>query len=349
MPHAIYIYGVINSNEKKKFSPINKTNACEFYTIPFQDIACVVSDYPEDSLYHRIKEEVVKELVSHQTVIERIMKEHTIVPVKFGTLLENRNEVRKVLEKGYFEFKQRLKEIDKKIELDLAAMWNDLNSVIKKISEEDEEIRKFKEEIAKKPPKDSFQDRIKIGSMINDSLDKRREELQKEMLEFLKSKVKIEGSKKHETMYDRIVLNCAFLLDKNREHEFDKALSRLNEMFEDRVNFRCIGPLPPYSFFTYEIKKANFEVIDVARKLLGLGVEVDASDIKTAYRRLVQEKHPDRHFNNIDAQKQFEEIQKAYKLLLDYCRSGKKPLNKEDVEDTYLMSIFDTGYKREGE
>ena len=135
MVKAIYIYGVINSNEKKKFDTIEKTKSGDVYAIPYQDIGCVVSNYPKSSFDNGTREEVAKELVSHQAIIEKVMKEYTIIPIKFGTLLENNDEVKKVLEKGYSEFKDRLKELDKKIELDVVAVWNDLNSVIKKIEE----------------------------------------------------------------------------------------------------------------------------------------------------------------------------------------------------------------------
>jgi len=343
MAQALHIYGVINSNKEKNFGPIKKASSCGVYTIPYQDIACVVSDHPKSSFDYGTREEMAKKLVSHQAVIEKVMKEHTIIPNKFGTLLENGDEVKKVLEKGYFEFKERLEELDKKIELDVVAVWNDLNSVIKRVGEENEEIRNFKEEIAKKPPEDAFQHRVKIGSMVKEALDKKRDELQNEMLELLKNKIKVDKSQKHELMDDKMILSCAFLLDKDKESEFDRALNELNESYDETVNFRCVGPLPFYSFSTYEIKKTDFEAIEKARKLLELGEEGDAADIKAAYRELVREKHPDKFPNDLDAQKKFEEIQAAYKLLLNYCRTEKKSLKREDVQGTYMISIFEMG------
>ena len=343
MAQAIYIYGIINSNEYKKFGSIEKAKSGEVYTIPYQDIACVVSNYPKGSFDYGTRDAVAKKLVTHQSVIEKIMKEHTIIPIKFGTLLENSDEIRKLLERGYFEFKDKLKKIDRKIELDVAAVWSDLNSVIKKIAEEDEEIRNFKEEIAKKPPEDTFQARVKIGSMVKDALDKKRGEFQREMLEILKDKIKVNEFKKHDLMDDKMIFSCAFLLDKDKEGEFDVALNELNENYNDIVNFRCVGPLPLYSFSSYEVKKADYDAIEKARKLLGLSEEVDAPDIKAAYRKLVQEKHPDKFPNDIGAQREFEEIQAAYKMLLNYCRSEKKSLKKEDVQGTYMISIFDIG------
>jgi len=343
MPQTKYIYGVINTNKEKKFKPPEAVQTGEINTIPFQDIACVVSDYPKSSFDYGTREEVAKKLVGHQAVIEKIMKEHTIIPIKFGTLLENKEEVEKVLESGYFGFKERLDKFDKKIELDAVAAWNDLNSVIKKIGEEDEAIKNFKEEIVKKPPEEAFQDRVKIGSMIKDALEKKRDELQVEMIEFLKGKAEVNDSKKHEIMDDKMILNCAFLLDEDKENKLDQALNELNKMYNEAINFRCVGPLPPYSFTTYEVKKADFEEIDKARKLLDLGEEVNASEIKEAYRKLAQEKHPDKFPDDIDAQKEFEEIHKAYKLLVDFCGAEKRSLKKEDVMGAYMISILDIG------
>jgi DnaJ-domain-containing protein 1 len=342
MAKAIYVYGVIGSHVEKRFVPGEKDYLAEVYTIPYKDIASVVSDYPKNSFDYRTREIVAKELINHQNVIENIMKEYTIIPIKFGTLLENADGIKKVLEKGYSEFKDKLEKIEKKIELDVVAVWNNLDSIIKRIGDENEEIRKFKEEIAKKSQQDTFQERIEIGNMIKDALEKEKSDLQTEMLEFLKDKAQVSEFKKHELMDDRMILNCAFLLDKDKESEFDLALNELNEKYNEKINFRCIGSLPLYSFFTYEVKKVNFENIDNAKKLLGLGEEADTPVIKASYRRLVREKHPDRFPDDMDAQKKFEDIQKAYKMLLDYCQDERKSLRKEDVECSYMINIFDT-------
>lgn len=328
MAQTKYIYGVIDSNEEKKFSPVEKGKTDEVYTLPYQDIACVVSDYPKKTFDYGTREQVAKKLVSHQAVIEKVMEEHTIIPIKFATLLANSDEVKNVLEKGYSGFKDKLKKLDKKIELDVAAVWNDLDSVIKKIGDEDEEIRKFKEEVAKKPPKETFQDRVKIGSMIKEALDKKKEELQREMLEFLKDKVKVDEAKKHELMDDSMVLNSAFLLDKDKEKEFDQALNELNKRYNERINFRCVGPLPLYSFASYEVKKVSFKEIDEARNMLELGEETTLNEIKESYRKLAQKYHPDNDPNNPDLEKKFEGITKAYKLLISFCGEGLHPKEK---------------------
>lgn len=328
MQQAKYVYGVIDTNEEKKFGPLEKAKTGEVYTFPYQDIACVVSDYPKSSFDYGTREEVAKKLIGHQAVIEKVMKEHTVIPIKFGTLLENGDEVKKLLEKGYSGFKDSLEKSDKKIELNVAAVWNDLNSIIKKIGEEDEGIRNFTEEIAKKPAKDTFQDRVKIGNMIKGVLDKKRDELQDEMIEFLMDKAKVNEAKKHERMDDSMILNCAFLLDKDNEGNFDKTLEELDQNYEQKINFRCVGPLPLYSFATYEVKRVSFKEIDEARKMLELGQETTLDEIKEFYRKLAQKYHPDNDPNNPDLEKKFEGITKAYKMLISFCGKGLRPEEK---------------------
>ena len=345
MAQTKYVYGVIDTSEEKKFPPVEKAKTGEVYTLPYQDIACVVSDYPKSSFDYGTREEVAKKLIGHQAVIEEVMKEHTVIPIKFGTLLENGDEIKEVLEKGYPGFKDSLEKSDKKIELNLAAVWNDLNSVIKEIGDEDEAVRKFKEEVAKKPPEETFQDRVKIGNMIKEVLDKKKDELQKEMIEFLMDKVKVNAAKKHERMDDTMILNCAFLLDKDKEENFDKTLEELDQKYEQKVNFRCVGPLPLYSFLTYEVKRASFKEIDEARNMLELGEETTLNEIKESYRKLAQKYHPDNDPNNPDLEKKFESITKAYKMLTGFFGEGVRPeeefsFKESSQKDALIIDIL---------
>ena len=315
MKEKIYIYGVVRNSQEKN---LVKNEISEgVYTIPYQDIACVVSDTNMDSFNSMPKEVLGRHLVKHQATIEKIMKDYTVIPFKFGTIVED--EVKKVLQTGYREFKEKLQIMDKRIELDVIALWNDLNSVIKKIGEEDNQIKTFKEKISKMPPEETLQNRIKIGSMIKDALEERRDILQSEMLDFLKEKAA--DFQKHELMDDNMILNYAFLLDKDKEKEFDCTLNELNARYNEEINFRCIGPLPPYSFSTIELKRAGYAEINGARQLLGLNEEVTIDEIKESYRQLTLKFHPDNNSNDSNLKKRFEDITKAYKLLTNYCHT----------------------------
>ena len=335
MAHIKYVYGIIRNNDRHNFVPFEEKILKKVHLIPFRDIACVVRDYPKNSFDLKEREEVARFLISHQKTVETIMTKYSIIPLKFGTFLEDSHEVVKLLEEGYSEFKEGLIKFQGKIELDVVASWNDLNTVIRKIAGQEKSIRDFSEGVSKKRQKDTFQDRINIGSMIKQVLDKKRNELQKKMLEFLTNRVKLEDQKKHGLMDDSMILNCAFLLNKDREKEFDLALGELNDCFNEEIKFKCIGPLPLNSFATYEVKKSDILEIERAMRVLGLGSEFNAFNVKSTYRELVRKKHPDKFPNDLDAQKQFQEIHSACELLLKHSGIERKSFDRGKSKYAY--------------
>ena len=92
---------------------------------------------------------------------------------------------------------------------------------------------------------------------------------------------------------------------------------------------------------------ANFNEIEEARKLLGLGEAATLKDIKRAYRTLAHRYHPDKH-NGIaseETQITMKRLNWAYKLLMDYCDNYKYSFNEEDVARTYFYDEYMRTYK----
>jgi len=341
-----YIYGVVNSSTEETFdmgkitgfeTASNSKTSNRAYTISFQNMAAVVSDSEIVDYSHIPKDTLGRCLVKHQTVIEKIMKDHTIIPMKFGTFASDETEVAQVLKRGYSQFKELLIDMDGRIELDVAATWDDLGTRIKEIGAEDKQIREFKAEIAKKPPNETLQDKIKIGMMIKDALDKRKEKEQAYVINFLKE-VTVDFQK-HQVMDDNMILNCAFLLERTKEPDFDSGLKKLDEEYKQKVHFKCVGPLPPYSFATCQLKKVDYSEISEARKLLGLKERASLEGIKESYRQFAQRNHPDRDPENNQLKEEFEKTTKAYKLLTNCCQQDGIPFEDEKKEDFIMVEI----------
>ena len=47
---------------------------------------------------------------------------------------------------------------------------------------------------------------------------------------------------------DKMVLNAAFLVDKDHERAFDEAVAALNEELGERMVLKYTGPAPPFNF-----------------------------------------------------------------------------------------------------
>jgi len=78
----------------------------------------------------------------------------------------------------------------------------------------------------------------------------------------------------------------------------------------------------------------SFKKIDTARKLLGLSSEATPGEIKKAYWEKVKKFHPDKIKDKIEKEKNKEtivQINKAYKILLDYIERYRFSFKEKDV------------------
>jgi len=80
----------------------------------------------------------------------------------------------------------------------------------------------------------------------------------------------------------------------------------------------------------------NFNEIDEARRLLGLGEAATLKEIRSAYRRLAHHYHPDKHDSaDEENNEMMKKLNRAYKVLVDYCNDYRYSFRKEDTSRTY--------------
>ena len=321
-----YIYGIIETSEETIITVSGIDKYEEVYAVPYKDISAAVSDSPFIDYTALPRDRVARYFLNHQRVIEKIMDFYTIIPMRLGTYSLSIGDVEEILSKGYTLFKDVFKKINNRIEIDVAATWNDLDPIIKEIGEY-EDIKMFKENLMSQPEGVSVEDRIKIGSLIKNAMEKKREEISSDIAnEFKKASVDL---RPHDLMDDRMILNAAFLVDKGKRVEFENCLDRLNTLYNEKINFRCVGPLPPYSFYTAEIKKTDPEEITWAKEKLGIEKIAAKEDVVKAYRGKASLYHPDKNTDSANAERQFNEINKAYRILAECCHGNGSLVDEE--------------------
>jgi len=351
-----YIYGIIPQvsgpglamlNDTKSFGHCGTTACEDVYAHPYKNIWAVVSDSEIVDYTRMRKDALAMFLVRHQRVIEKIMSSgYEVIPVKLGTFVRDESELANILVCGYFIVKGIADKISNKIEIDVIATWGDFTSVLKEASEE-KEIKKLKEKLLSDPKAVTMDDQMKVGLMIKKALDEKRAKLAEEIQVALKNFAR--EARSHELMDDKMVVNCAFLIDKRDQANFYKKVEELNTGFAETLNFRCVGPLPPYSFYTLEIKKMQLEEIDWAKKKLGLYDAISKDGVKKAYQRSALSSHPDRNPDMPGSEMKFDEVNKAYKILVDYCEACEQAghgrdgaLNEEEFKkNTVLVKVRD--------
>jgi len=114
-----YFYCVIPFGKEKSFGNIGINNS-EVYTIPYRDLAAVVSDSPMKD--YELTEDNTRK---HEAVLRKVMEEHTVVPVEFGTTIKNERILKRLLTKAYDPTRECLNLVDNMVELGVKAVLND--------------------------------------------------------------------------------------------------------------------------------------------------------------------------------------------------------------------------------
>lgn len=242
MPEGQYVYCIIGTGEARNFGPIGIGDRGDpVTTIAYRDLGAVVSSIP------MTKYVVSKEtMVSHEKVIEAVMKDHTLLPVRFYTIAPNAEEIRSLLRRRYLEFKKLLRELDNKVELGLKALWRDMNAIFQELVKENGEIKALGAKMTGCSAKEADQDKGALGEMLKLALEHKKA---KEREALLQSVRQLSSDFCLNMTYgDDMLMNAAFLVDKVREKEFDATVEELAARYKDRIEFKYVGPAPPYSF-----------------------------------------------------------------------------------------------------
>jgi hypothetical protein len=310
-----YIYGIIpNPDGLKNLSELEQY---DLHTISYQDITAVVKDAEMVECEMLRRDELARLLVKHQEMIETVMGlGYTIIPMRLGTYAVDGREVNAILRKGYRLIKDILGKIQARIEIDIVATWTDFASVLKSVGAE-KAIVKFKTQLLAQGQQITVEDQKNLGMMVKQALDRRASDYAYQIHTALKTVS--QDLKVHDVMDDQMIMNTAFLINASEREDFDQKLAELDANFDEIVNFRCVGPLPSYSFYTLEIERLEFGDIYWAKNKLGLQETATPEDIKRAYQAKAFSSHPDQNPNLPGIDEEFEEVKEAYTILVNYC------------------------------
>jgi len=238
---GIYIYCIIGSNQTLSFGPMGiGGRGDDIYTIGFNDIGAVVSRSPA-------KEYTVsrENTLAHEKAIEAVMKEHTVLPVRFCTIADDEVMVKKILEREHDTFKDMLDKIANKKELGMKTIFIK-DAIYHDILEKYEDIRILKEKIASIPPEKAYYQHIKIGEMVETALEQEKEIYKAELLDALSPLA--EDVQINKPYGELMIMTAAFLVENQREPEFDQQVEELFVKYNDKMKFKYVGTVPPFNF-----------------------------------------------------------------------------------------------------
>jgi hypothetical protein len=228
-----------------KFGPIGiGAEPADVDTVHFQNLAAVVSDAPLEVI-----DSTREHVLAHERVNETVMREHTVIPMSFGTIFKTREDIVELLRSAAEAFGDVLNKMQNKLEFGLKVLW-DREQAIREVEAEDEDIGRLKKEISSQKGPTYFA-RMQYGRLIDSALQARSERYVADILEQLRE-VSV-ASRINKPIGDKMIMNAAFLISRDHEQAFDSKVKSIAGRF-DKLTFKYTGPWPPYNFVNIRLK-----------------------------------------------------------------------------------------------
>ena len=240
-----YVYCIIQTGEPLRFGPIGIGNEpADVHTVSYQDIAAVVSDTPLE-VYDPTRENVL----AHERVNEAVMRDYTVIPMSFSTVFKTSEDIIELLRTAYDAFHDVLVKMQDKLEFGVKVLWEP-EIVIREIEKDDENLRLLRQEISSQKGSTYFA-RMQYGRLVDSLLAERSEQLVADIFNALSS-VSV-ASRANKPIGDKMILNAAFLVSRDRESDFDVKVKEMDAKYEN-LKFKFTGPWPPYNFVNIRLK-----------------------------------------------------------------------------------------------
>ena len=335
-----YLFGVTDDTSPVEYGAIGFTDPfgdrAKVKAIHYGGISMVACDLDEWRLNESDKHDLLNKLLEHQKTTEQLMKKRFILPVKFGTTVEDERAIISILSRYHAELKNGIKEMKDFVEVDVVATWDPIAEV-KKIGETDDEIKKLKAKIQKLAPDKMGEAMMAIGKMLQEKLEEKRVKVDKLIASALKSHFVKDSC--HERFEDKMVINNSYLLKAGSESVFFEALDKVDNKLESSIIFKCIHPLPPHSFATIVVNKVDAHELKDAIDLFDVTAKTTVEEIKNKNRELTKKFHPDKAGKG--SADKFEKLNKGGRLLLNILKNAS-PL-EIDLKRCYLLEIQKNG------
>lgn len=247
---ALYVYGVLAANAQAVGAQAGGLGAGTgvgggaVRLLQEEDLAVLVSDAAAAPV-----QRTRRNMLAHTAVLEQAMPHATVLPLRFGTVAPGESALRACMAANRAAFRSALRDIDGRVELGVKASWRP-GHVFTHVVDRDPALRQLRDRLRSRPAGETYYDRIELGRRVEAALAQLRVSEAAAIMAELEPIADREAElRPHD---DDMIFNRAFLVRRNAEPEFDAAVGRIADRCADRIEFRYVGPVPPFNFVSLQ-------------------------------------------------------------------------------------------------
>ncbi|WP_343073479.1 GvpL/GvpF family gas vesicle protein [Pyxidicoccus fallax] len=224
-----YLYGVVRAVGELDFGLIGLgVPPSDVRAVREGQLAALVSAAPG-----RVVDPTRAHLLVHQRVTEAVLREHTLLPVAFGTVLRSEEQVRTLLRSAHDALVGALEALEDKVELGLKVLYH-RDHLLRRLELDDPTLSRREDEA------EADHER-RLGTALTARVERDMGVLMEGLrpLSF--------ASRTLPPVGERMLLNAAFLVGRDWVESFEARVKSLAAR-SDTYAFRFTGPWAPYSF-----------------------------------------------------------------------------------------------------
>jgi hypothetical protein len=239
-----YLYGIAPANLEL---PDNLTGVDDqaVSLVSAGKLAAVVSRIDIDRTVGRRAD-----LISHSRVLDAVAAAGTVIPLRFGSVLQSQSEVSKqVLEPGSERFEEMLDDLAGRSQFTVHARYEE-SQVLAEIVAENAEIADLRSQTRDQSEDATYHARVRLGELVMQALEAKRAidgpVLLDALLAFAAAcNVRASAGMDH-------LIDVAFLVDDKQRDAFEAAAEQAAGELAGRARVKLLGPTAPYDFVAVE-------------------------------------------------------------------------------------------------
>lgn len=251
MDKMIYSILFVKNNQEKLNTlliAMKGISGANLYAVSIDEISAVVSDIKRaDFIADK------KNAIEYAGVIENMAQQFTLLPMRFGSIMNSTEIISNMLEKNYSGFQKNLQKVENKSEFGL-KIFCDTGKLKAELNLKSEETSETSQNPVTENKNSVFKE------YINQKLKAHRLEetlmgyIDSVIAEFNGFLIELNAEKKIKKMTTATtIIDAVFLIEKDKKAKLVRAIEDMQGKYSE-LNFILTGPWPPYSFVDVTLK-----------------------------------------------------------------------------------------------
>jgi hypothetical protein len=241
----LYVYGVVSSTGPALSLPAGvDASRPVLQRGSVGELAAVVSPIPRRTVHAR-----ARDVRAHEAVLRAALEQRDpVLPLRFGAVYENAADVDdRLLAPASDELVALLAEFRGLVELELRAIYPDEEALLRELVRSEPALARLRE----RSRRGGYPAQLALGEAMLGAYQRRRAADTSALLERLGPLARAWQAR--ETVPERVAAQISFLVERAHVSAFDRAAE---ELAREELRLSLAGPLPPYSFLSFELDPA---------------------------------------------------------------------------------------------